>query len=223
MDRKIGVKICGLTAADHVEAAVQAGAAFVGFVFFEKSPRHLALDQAAALAALVPPGVCKVALTVNASDAALDAIAGAVPVDLWQLHGAEDPARVAEVKSRFGLPVMKALGIASKQDLAKVQSYYPVTDMLLLDAKAPKDAPLPGGNGLAFDWRLLAGRRIAKPWMLAGGLTPLNVGEAIARTGAPNVDVSSGVESALGVKDLSKIAAFTVAAQTTVLLPPDLG
>lgn len=222
MDHRIGVKICGLTSADQVEAASRAGAAFVGFVFFEKSPRHVALAQAAALAAQVPAGICKVALTVGASDAELDAITAAVPLDMLQLHGKETPARVQAVKDRFGLPVMKALGIASGEDVATIQSYYPVADMLLLDAKAPKDAQLPGGNGLAFDWRLLAGRRIAKPWMLAGGLSPDNVAEAVARTGARNVDVSSGVESAPGVKDADKIRAFVQAAQMSVDLPPQL-
>ncbi|WP_108258808.1 phosphoribosylanthranilate isomerase [Mangrovicoccus ximenensis] len=210
-----GVKICGLTARDQVEAATRAGAAFVGFVFFGKSPRNVTLDQAAALAAAVPPGICKVALTVDADDAALAAIAAAVPIDLLQLHGGESPGRVAEVKARFQLPVMKALGIASAEDVAGVARYNGVADMFLLDAKAPKDAVLPGGNGLAFDWRLIAGRTFARPWMLAGGLTPGNVGEAVARTGAPNVDVSSGVESAPGIKDPLKVARFVEAAQVS--------
>ncbi|WP_172332099.1 phosphoribosylanthranilate isomerase [Mangrovicoccus sp. HB161399] len=208
-----GAKICGLTAPEQVEAATRAGAAFVGFVFFAKSPRNLSLGRAAELAALVPPGICKVALTVDADDAALEAITAAVPIDLLQLHGKESPDRVAEVKARFHLPVMKALGIATAEDVAAVARYNGVADMFLLDAKAPKGAELPGGNGLAFDWRLLAGRKFARPWMLAGGLTPENVAEAVGRTGAPNVDVSSGVESAPGIKDAEKVARFVAAAK----------
>lgn len=222
MRPKTGVKICGLTAIDQVEAAANAGAAFVGFVFFPKSPRHVEIAQAAGLAAAVPPGICKVALTVNASDEDLAAILEAVPIDLLQLHGQESPDRVRAVKARFGLPVMKAIGIAEPGDLAKVQPYNAVADMFLLDAKPPKGADLPGGNGLAFDWRIVAGKRFAKPWMLAGGLTPETVGEAVARTGAPNVDVSSGVESAPGVKDADKIRAFVSAAQQPVEPVPDL-
>lgn len=222
MDRPVGVKICGLTTEDQVEAAARAGAAFVGLVFFEKSPRHVGPAQAARLARAVPPGICKVALSVNASDAELAAMLEQVPIDLLQLHGAETPQRVAAIKQRFGLPVMKAISIATPADLAQVQPYNAVADMFLLDAKAPKGAALPGGNGLAFDWRILAGKSFAKPWMLAGGLTPANVAEAVARTGAPNVDVSTGVESAPGVKDAGKVAAFVTAAQQTVALPPEL-
>lgn len=199
---------------DQVEAAAQAGAAFVGLVFFPKSPRHVSIAQAATLAAAVPAGICKVALTVNATDAELDAITAAVPLDLLQLHGKESPQRVAEIKARYGLPVMKAIGISDPGDLAAVQPYNAVADMFLLDAKAPKGSDLPGGNGLSFDWRIIAGKGFAKPWMLAGGLTPSNVAEAVARTGAPNVDVSSGVENAPGVKDAEKIAAFVKSAQT---------
>ena len=209
-----GVKICGLTARDQVEAASRAGAAFVGFVFFGKSPRNVTLDRAAALAAEVPAGICKVALTVDADDAFLEAITEGVPVDLLQLHGHESPARVAEVKARFHLPVMKAVGIATETDLATLARYNGVADMLLLDAKAPPDAVLPGGNGLAFDWRLIAGRRFARPWMLAGGLTPDTVAEAVRLTGASCVDVSSGVESAPGIKDPRKIASFVAAAKS---------
>lgn len=222
MAQPIGVKICGLSTADQVKAAAQAGAAFVGFVFFPKSPRHVAHNVAATLAAGVPPGLCKVALTVNASDDDLAALLDAVPIDLLQLHGQESPARVRDVKARFGLPVMKAIGIAEASDLAKVQPYNAVADMFLLDAKPPRDAELPGGNGLAFDWRILAGKRFAKPWMLAGGLSPLNVAEAVARTGAPNVDVSSGVESAPGIKDPIKVRDFVAAAQHAKAIPPVL-
>ena len=159
----ISVKICGLTEAAGLAAAVEAGARYVGFVFFPKSPRYVTPEAAAELAAQVPLGVAKVGLFVDPDDAALDAVLSRVPLDLIQLHGAETPARVAEVKTRTGLPVMKAVGVAEPQDLDALWDYGLVADMLLVDAKPPKDAVLPGGNGLAFDWRLLAGRQILKP------------------------------------------------------------
>ncbi|WP_282170753.1 phosphoribosylanthranilate isomerase [Ruegeria atlantica] len=208
----VAVKICGLTAPDHVRAAADAGARYVGFVFFQKSPRHLGIDEAASLAQLVPAGVAKVALTVNATDAELDRVVASVPLDMLQLHGKETPQRVSEVRDRFGLPVMKAIGIAEAEDLSAIDLYSEVADQLLIDAKPPRTSELPGGNGLAFDWRLLAGRKYwQKPWMLAGGLTPDNVAEAIRMTGAKQVDVSSGVESAPGVKDTIKISEFVSA------------
>jgi phosphoribosylanthranilate isomerase len=212
MPRDIRVKICGLREAAHVEAAVRAGAAYVGFVFFPRSPRNLSLAEAAALAVAVPPGVAKVALTVDADDAALDALLAQVPVDMLQLHGHESPARVAEVRARFGLPVMKAVGVATEADLPALDDYGRVADQLLVDAKPAPGADLPGGNGLAFDWRLVAGRRWPVPWMLAGGLTPENVAEAVRLTGARQVDVSSGVESVPGFKDPVKIEDFLEAA-----------
>ncbi|EAQ06971.1 MULTISPECIES: phosphoribosylanthranilate isomerase [Yoonia] len=205
------VKICGLRDAAMLDAAVQAGAAYVGLVFFEKSPRNVTLAQAAALAAMVPAGVAKVALVVNADDAELDALLAQVPVDILQLHGSESLARVTALKARYGLPVMKAVGVAGPDDLAALDAYAQVADLLLVDAKPPKGADLPGGNGLSFDWRLIAGRRWPVPWMLAGGLTPANVAQAVALTGAGQVDVSSGVESAPGVKDAALIAAFCAA------------
>ena len=209
----IRVKICGLKTAGDVAAVAAAGAAYAGFVFFPKSPRHLEIPQAADLAAGAPIGLCKVALTVNASDAELDAITAAVPLDMLQLHGSESPERVAEVKSRYGLPVMKAIGVADAADLPQIDAYSAVADQLLIDAKPPKDADLPGGNGLAFDWRLLAGRKYwQRPWMLAGGLTAENVGEAVRLTGARQVDISSGVEREKGVKDAGLIKAFVKAA-----------
>lgn len=212
MPADISVKICGLRTVDDVRAAADAGARYVGFVFFPKSPRHLEIADAAILAASVPMGVCKVALTVNADDAQLDALTDAVPLDMLQLHGAESPERVAQVKARYGLPVMKAVGVADRSDLAQIDIYSGVADQLLIDAKPPKGADLPGGNGLAFDWQLLAGRVWRCPWMLAGGLTPDNVAEAIKRTGARQVDVSSGVESSVGVKDPKLIKALVEAA-----------
>ena len=208
---RVRVKFCGLTRPADVEAAAKAGVAYVGFVFFPKSPRHLTPEQARALALAVPPGIAKVALTVDMDDAGIDAILDSVPVDLLQLHGRETPDRVAAVKSRTGLPVMKAVGVAGPEDLATLDSFTRVADQILVDAKAPKGAALPGGNGIAFDWRLIAGRRWPLPWMLAGGLTPDNVAEAVRLTGARQVDVSSGVESAPGVKDPARMAAFAAA------------
>lgn len=208
----IAIKFCGLTRPQDVSAAVAAGARYVGFVVFPKSPRHLTLDRARTLALEVPAGVAKVALSVDADDAALAALVDQVPVDILQLHGHESPARVAAVRARFGLPVMKAIGIADAGDLAQIDLYQGVADQLLIDAKPPRGADLPGGNGLAFDWRLLAGRRYwARPWMLAGGLTPGNVAEAVRLTGARQVDVSSGVEAAPGIKDAARMAAFSQA------------
>lgn len=209
----IRVKICGLRTVADVTAVATAGAAYAGFVFFPKSPRHLDLATARDLALAAPPGLAKVALTVNADDAALDAIIEAVPLDMLQLHGAESPDRVAEVRARYGLPVMKAVGVADEGDLAAIFDYSATADQLLIDARPPKNAALPGGNGLSFDWRLVAQRRWLRPWMLAGGLTPENVAEAIRLTNARQVDVSSGVESAPGVKDHARIAAFAKAAQ----------
>ena len=208
----IRVKICGLRRLADVKAVAAAGAAYAGFVFFAKSPRHLTVAAARPLLLAVPEGLAKVALTVDADDAALDAIVTALPLDMLQLHGAESPERVAQVRARYGLPVMKAVGVADAGDLAAVFEYSLVADQVLIDAKPPKGAAIPGGNGLAFDWRLLAGRRWLRPWMLAGGLTPENVAEAIRLTGARQVDVSSGVESAPGVKDAGRIAGFVAAA-----------
>jgi phosphoribosylanthranilate isomerase len=208
----IAIKFCGLTRPQDIHAAVSAGARYVGFVFFPKSPRNVTLDQARALALAVPPGVAKVALTVDADDATLDDLLKAVPLDMLQLHGHESPDRVTAIRARYGLPVMKALGIAEATDLAQIDRYAACADQLLIDAKPPKGADLPGGNGLSFDWRLLAGRKYwTVPWMLAGGLTPDNVAEAVRLTGARQVDVSSGVESGAGVKDADRMAAFAAA------------
>ncbi|MEM7471663.1 MAG: phosphoribosylanthranilate isomerase [Pseudomonadota bacterium] len=210
---EVQVKICGLRTTHDVAACVAAGARYVGFVFFPKSPRHLALDEAHALALQVPAGIAKVALTVNADDDALDALMDQVPLDMLQLHGTESPDRAATLRARYGLPVMKALGIADESDLAKIAEYAEIVDQLLIDAKPPRDATLPGGNGLSFDWRLIAGRNWACPWMLAGGLTPANVAQAIQLTGAQQVDVSSGVESVPGQKSANLISEFIASAQ----------
>lgn len=206
------VKICGLSRAEDVAAAAEAGARYGGFVFFPRSPRHVTTEQAAALALAVPDGMARVGLFVDPDDETLDRVLQTVPLDILQLHGKETPERVAEIRARIGLPVMKAVGIAEPADLPALLDYGLVADLLLVDAKPPKGAALPGGNGLSFDWRLLAGRRMLKPWMLAGGLTSANVAEAIRLTGAQAVDVSSGVETAPGVKDAGLIRDFVAAA-----------
>ncbi|NKC32320.1 phosphoribosylanthranilate isomerase [Falsiroseomonas selenitidurans] len=207
------VKICGLKDPAGLEAAARAGADYVGLVFFPPSPRAVTPAEAAALSAALPGGPQRVGLFVDADDALLEAVTGALALDVLQLHGAESPARCAAVRRRFGLPVMKALGIATPADLDALAAYAEAVDLFLLDAKAPPGAPLPGGNAAPFDWTLTAGRRLPRPWLLAGGLTPGNVAQAIAASGAPGVDVSSGVERARGVKDPALIAAFISAAR----------
>ena len=209
---QVRVKICGLRTTADVAACAAAGAAFIGLNFFPPSPRFLTLDQGRALALAAPDGLAKVALVVDAEDETLDAIIDAMPLDMLQLHGKESPDRVAELRVRYGLPVMKVVGVAGEGDLAALMDYSLVADQLLIDAKVPKDAVLPGGNGLSFDWRLVAQRRWLRPWMLAGGLTAQNVAEAVRLTNVRQVDVASGVESALGIKDPAKIAAFIDAA-----------
>ncbi len=209
----IRVKICGLRTEADVAAVAASGAAYMGLVFFAKSPRNLTIHEARALALAAPVGLAKVALVVDAEDAALDAITEAMPLDMLQLHGHETPERVAEIRDRYRLPVMKAVGVADEGDLAALFDYSFVADQILVDAKPPKNADLPGGNGLSFDWRLVAQRRWLRPWMLAGGLTPDNVAEAIRLTNARQVDVSSGVEAAPGAKDAGRIAAFVKAAR----------
>ncbi len=204
----VSIKFCGLSQPADIAAAAEAGARYVGFVFFPKSPRAVSLTQARDLALAVPVGVAKVGLVVDPEDGFLDQLLAEVPLDILQLHGHEKPTRVAEIRARTGLPVMKAIGIAEADDLGQIADYAAVSDQLLIDAKPPKNADLPGGNGLSFDWRLLAGRRWPVPWMLAGGLTPYNVRLAVQMTGAQQVDVSSGVESRAGVKDPTLIHAF---------------
>ncbi len=202
------IKICGLSTPETLDAALAAGADMVGFVFFEKSPRCISLEAARALGSRTGATAMKVALTVDADDATLAAIIAELKPQLLQLHGSETPERVFDVRTRFGLPVMKAVGLTLKEDLAAIAPYEAVADWLLLDAKPAPDAASPGGNGEPFDWSLLRGLEIAKPWLLAGGLHPDNVATAIGITGAPGVDVSSGVESLAGVKDIAKIRAF---------------
>jgi phosphoribosylanthranilate isomerase len=206
------VKICGITTKDSLMASIDAGAAYIGFNFFEKSPRYLSIPTVKELIQYVPVGVCKVGLWVNPTDAELDEMLAVVPIDMIQLHGSETVDRVAQIKETYGLPVMKVIGVSDENDLSQVSGYEDVADQILLDAKPPKGAVLPGGNGLAFDWKLIAGRRFAVPWMLAGGLVPENVAEAVRLTGVQQVDVSSGVEASVGVKDSQLISDFIRAA-----------
>ena len=208
----IEVKICGLTDAAAVKAAVEGGAAMCGFVFFLASPRNLIPKEAAELTKGVPEGVIRVGLTVDADDALLAEIALVAKVDMVQLHGAETLARTNEVRERFGLPVIKVLAVQGPDDLAAAEAYQGVADRLMFDAKPPKDASRPGGNARAFDWRVLKNQTFALPWLLAGGLTAENLAEAVKTSGAVAVDVSSGVEDAPGVKNVDKIRAFLAAA-----------
>ncbi len=207
------IKICGMNDAEGFDAACAAGADYVGFVFFPASPRHVAPDQVAALSARKKDGPIRVGLFVDADDAAIAAVLAVAPLGMLQLHGDETPARCADLRRAFGLPVMKAIGIATAADLAVLADYAPVVERFLLDAKPPPGEALPGGNAGVFDWSVLAGAAIARPWLLAGGLHPGNVAGAIATTAAPGVDVSSGVERARGVKDAGLIAAFCRAAR----------
>ncbi|KPQ07626.1 MAG: phosphoribosylanthranilate isomerase TrpF [Rhodobacteraceae bacterium HLUCCA12] len=213
MNDTVRVKICGLTRRADMAAVAQAGAAYAGLVFFERSPRCVSAAVARAIALDAPAGLARVGLFVDPSDELLDEVLAQVPLDFLQLHGKESVERLAELRTRFGLPLIKAVGVADEGDLPALHEFGRVADMLLVDARPPQDAPVPGGNGLAFDWRLIAGRRWPCPWMLAGGLTADNVAMAVRMTGARQVDVSSGVETALGVKDAARIAAFVAAAQ----------
>lgn len=204
------VKICGLTRPEAVRHAADAGASYVGLVLFPPSPRNVGIGAAAALIAAVPANVAAVALLVDPDDALVDRAAG-LPLGMLQLHGRETPARVAEIRARAGVPVMKAVGIGGPEDLPLIAAYEAVADQVLIDARPAPGATRPGGNAAVFDWRLIAGRRWAKPWMLAGGLTAENVAEAARLTGARQVDVSSAVESAPGIKDPARVEAFIAA------------
>lgn len=209
----IAAKICGLSTAEGVAAAVRHGARYVGFVFYPPSRRDVTPELAAALCAMVPDGIIRAGLFVDADDPTLAHVLATVPLDLLQLHGRESPDRVAAIKHRFGKPVMKAIQVAAEADLAAAERYYGIADRLLFDAKPPKEAVAPGGNGLVFDWELVGGRRWALPWMLSGGLNAGNLGEAVRLTHATAVDVSSGVERAPGIKDPERIAAFLARAR----------
>jgi len=207
-------KICGINSPEAITAAIAGRAAYVGLVFYPPSPRNVTPEQAASLAAGVPDHIAKVGLFVDADDETLQRVLDVVPLNLLQLHGSETPQRVAEIRKAFGLPVMKAIRIAGPDDIARAADFIAVSDRLLFDAQAPADmaGALPGGNGLAFDWNLLAEKEWPLPWMLSGGLTPDNLAAAVTATGAVCVDVSSGVEASRGVKDPEKIRRFLAVA-----------
>ena len=204
---RIDIKICGLSTAETIDAALNGGASHVGFIHFEKSPRHVAVPKLAEIAPRVPSSVKRVGVVVDQDDSVIDALVAAGGLNVLQLHGKETPERVAAIKAHTGLEVWKVLSVKTAADLAPGPGYAGAADFLLYDAKTP-DGALPGGMGMRFDWTLLAGHRAPMPWGLSGGLDADNVAEAIRMTGAPLIDVSSGVESAPGVKDVDKIAAF---------------
>jgi phosphoribosylanthranilate isomerase len=208
-------KICGLKTPDTVSAAIEGGAGLIGFNFYARSPRATDPANVKRLGALVPPRVKKVGLIVDEADDRIAEILAGCDLDVLQLHGHETSERVAEVRAKFGKQVIKVIPVSTAADLEPVAGYEPVVDYLMFDAKPPKSmiGALPGGNALSFDWTLLAGRSFAKPWLLAGGLNPDNLAEAVRVTGAPMVDVSSGVEDRPGEKNLSKIKAFLDAAR----------
>ncbi len=208
----VAAKICGLSSDAAVAAAVDGGAAYLGFVFYPPSPRAVTPERAAQLCAAVPAGIARVGLFVDADDEMIAAMLAAAPIDILQFHGSESPRRVAEAKLRFDRKVMKAVPIAGADDLSRAEPYQNAADLLLFDAKPPRPDALPGGNGLAFDWRLIAGREWRLPWMLSGGLTAELLPEAVRISGAACVDVSSGVESRPGKKAPDKIRAFLAAA-----------
>ena len=211
----VAAKICGLNSEAAVVVAVEGGAAYLGFVFYPPSPRAVDPARAAALCASVPSGVKRVGLFVDADDAAIRAVLERAPIDMLQFHGNESPERVFEAKLRFNRPVIKAVAIAGPEDVAVAEQYEDDADMLLFDAKPPRRADaLPGGNGLAFDWRLIAGHRWPRPWMLSGGLTTELLPEAVTTSGATAVDVSSGVERRPGDKDPDKIREFLKVARS---------
>jgi phosphoribosylanthranilate isomerase len=209
------VKICGLSTPETLDAALVGGADMVGFVFFPPSPRHVTLDVARALGRQAKGRAVKVALSVDADDADLENSIDALKPDILQLHGKESVARVRDIKQKFGLPVMKALAVETRADLATLPGYAAVCDRILFDAKPPKDATRPGGLGAVFDWHLLEGLDLKLPFMVSGGLTAANVAEALRITRAGGVDISSGVESAPGIKDPDMIRAFIRAARAT--------
>ncbi len=208
----IDVKICGLTDEAAVIAAVEGGAAMCGFVFFPASPRYVTPVRAGELAKNVPEGVIPVGLVVDADDDLLAAIAATAGIGMFQLHGSETPERTAEIREKFGLPVMKVLPVRESGDVDTAKDYESAADMLMFDAKPPGGASRPGGNARAFDWGLLAGLSLKRSWLLAGGLTVENLGPAVKASGAQAVDVSSGVEDAPGLKNPEKIRAFLAAA-----------
>jgi len=209
----VQVKICGFTRTSDVKAAVDAGANYLGFVFCDHSPRKISASKATEMGLIVPPGLIKVGLFINPETVFLENIMNQTPLDMIQLHGAESPERVEEIKALTGLPVMKAVAIATKIDVETLKTYEDVADQILCDTKPPPSAKAAGGNGLSFDWSLLSGYRWEKPWMLAGGLNVNTVQKAIGVTNTQQVDVSSGVEYKPGLKNPEKIKAFIAAAK----------
>lgn len=207
------IKICGISEPGALDAAIKGRAAYAGFVFFPPSPRNVSPAEAAALSARAENHIRRVGLFVDANDAAIGDAVAAARLDVLQLHGKESPERAAHLRARFGLPVWKALPVASAENIARAQTYAGAIDMVLFDAKTPEGS-LPGGMGLSFDWSLVANWKGPLAWGLAGGLTPENVAQAVQLTGAPLVDTSSGVESAPGIKDIDRIAAFCAAARS---------
>jgi phosphoribosylanthranilate isomerase len=215
MVMKLDVKICGISTPETLAAAAVHGARYVGFVFYPKSPRYVGPSLAAQLARQTPTGVRTVGLFVSPDDELLDTVLSQVPLDLIQLHGDETPDRVAEIRRNVSMPVMKAIRVGSETDLDDAHAFEAAADRLLFDAKPPSNvASLPGGNGIAFDWTILAGRKWSIPWMLSGGLTAENVSEAVQVTGAPAVDISTGVEDRPGNKTPTLIRAFLAEAAT---------
>jgi phosphoribosylanthranilate isomerase len=210
----LDIKICGLSEPSTLEAALQGGASHVGFIFFPKSPRNVSLEQAGELVRRVGGRARSVAVSVDAGDELLDALIAVVRPDILQLHGSETPARVAAVKGRYGIPVMKAISVRHRQDLDDLTPYIRIADRFLLDAKPPKESELPGGNGVSFDWTVLESLDRGIDYMLSGGVNADNVANAIASTRASGVDVSSGVESSPGVKDAGRIAEFLALARS---------
>jgi phosphoribosylanthranilate isomerase len=214
MTKPVDVKICGLSTPETLQTAIEAGARFVGFVFYEPSPRNVSFDIAWNLARTVPTGVRSVGLFVNPEDEFLEHIVSGIQLDMIQLHGDETPGRINEIKQRFTMPVMKAIRVSTEDDLKDIEGYEAAADWLLFDAK-PEDAKLPGGTGESFDWNILADRTFSKPWMLAGGINEGNVAEALSILSPNAVDISSGVESSLGIKDTDKIKAFIKAVKAS--------
>jgi phosphoribosylanthranilate isomerase len=212
----VAAKICGLKTPESIAAAIDNGAAFIGFNFFKKTPRYIEPEVAAALGRPLPASVVKTGLFVDDDDERIAAILAAVPLDLLQLHGTETPERVAAIKAKFGVPAMKVVKVSSAADIARARAYEGVADRLLFDAQPPKEMvhAMPGGNAVSFDWTLLKGFRSRLPWMLSGGLTAANLAQAVTVSGAPAVDVSSGVEDRPGEKNVSKIKAFLDAARS---------
>lgn len=208
------IKICGIKTMDILNTAISSGARFIGFVFYPPSPRHVNIDTAKELALMLPTGTRAVGLFVDPTDEQLDSVTGRVQLDMLQLHGSETPERIQQIKDKYALPIIKAIPVRTAEDIEQARRFEDIVDWLLFDAK-PETSDLPGGTGKSFDWTLLKNKEFSKPWMLSGGLDPDNVSEALKTLSPKAVDVSSGVESARGVKDAGKIKTFIKAVQNT--------